>query len=271
MIRQGSVFSRLFSRFPRWRLIRFALPGLVALLFLGVPAMAQAAPGGGLSIDFSGGGLFTEHMLQIIALVTILSLAPAILVMMTSFVRIVVVLSILRTAIGTSTTPPNTVLISLAMFLTMFIMTPTFNAAYDAGVKPLIDGNITTMEAFSRAEVPMKKFMLDHVRKSDLKLFVDIAKEQNVAKPTDLRLTTVAPAFMISELRRAFEIGFLLFIPFLVIDMAVASILMSMGMMMLPPVTISLPFKLIFFVLVDGWHLIAGSLIESYMHGMPPG
>jgi len=234
------------------------------------PAAASAATGG-LSIDFSGGGLFTDRMMQIIALITILSVAPSILIMMTSFVRIVVVLSLLRTALGLSQSPPNTVLVSLAMFLTLFVMTPTLKDAYNQGIEPLVNGQITTQVAFDKAAVPMKKFMLGHVRQSDLKLFLDMSGKKAPPTAETVPLTTVAPAFMLSELKRAFEIGFLVFIPFLIIDMAVASILMSMGMMMLPPVIISLPFKLSFFVLVDGWRLIAGSLVESYAHGPPPG
>jgi flagellar biosynthesis protein FliP len=234
-------------------------------------AAKSAAANGGLSIDLSGGGVFSENMMQIIGLITVLSIAPSILVMMTSFVRIVVVLSLLRTAVGTQTSPPNSVIVSLSLFLTFFVMAPTFNDAYSAGIKPLMNNQITTMEAFDRAAVPMKKFMLGHVRKADLKLFVDLSGDKNPATPDQIKISTLAPAFMISELKRAFEIGFLIFIPFLIIDMAVASILMSMGMMMLPPVTISIPFKLIFFVLVDGWRLVCGSLIESYLHGPPPG
>lgn len=249
-----------------FRLAGFALTAVV----MATGAALAAPASGGLSIDFSGGGLFTDRMMQIIALITILSVAPSILIMMTSFVRMVVVLSILRTALGTSTTPPNSVLVSLAFFLTLFVMTPTFNAVYDAGIKPLVANQISTEQALDRAAVPMKQFMLKHVRKSDLKLFVGMSGEKDKA-PEDVKITTLAPAFMISELKRAFEIGFLIYVPFLIIDMAVASILMSMGMMMLPPIVISVPFKLIFFVLVDGWHLIAGSLVESYMHGSPPG
>jgi flagellar biosynthesis protein FliP len=252
-----------------------AIAAVAFLLLMTLPAAAapsaSGAAGGGLTIDFSGGGMFTDRMMQLIALITILSVAPSILIMMTSFVRIAVVLSILRTALGTSTTPPNSVLVSLALFLTLFIMTPTFTDAYNVAIKPLVAGQIQTEEAFDRVQVPMKKFMLNHVRKADLKLFVDMAGEQGKATPGDLKITTIAPAFMISELKRAFEIGFLIFVPFLIIDMAVASILMSMGMMMLPPSVISIPFKLIFFVLVDGWRLISGSLVESYMHGPPPG
>jgi flagellar biosynthesis protein FliP len=250
--------------------VAFGIVLMAAPAVAAAPAAAAAAKGG-LSIDFSGGGLFTEKVMQLIALITLLSVAPAILIMMTSFVRIVVVLSLLRTALGTQAAPPNSVIVSLALFLTLFVMTPTFDVAYSQGIKPLMNNEISTSEAFDRAAVPMKKFMLAHTRKADLKLFVDMSGDKPPATPQELRLTVVAPAFMISELKRAFEIGFLIFVPFLIIDMAVASILMSMGMMMLPPVTISLPFKLIFFVLVDGWRVLAGSLIESYMHGPPPG
>ncbi|MEI9996523.1 MAG: flagellar type III secretion system pore protein FliP [Rhizomicrobium sp.] len=233
-------------------------------------AGATATAPGGLNIDFSGGGLFTDHLMQIVALITILSIAPSILIMMTSFVRMVVVLSLLRTAMGLQQSPPNSVIISLSLFLTLFVMTPTLKDAYNQGVVPLVNNQITTEQAFDRAATPMKKFMLAHVRQADLKLFLDMGHTKVPAKAEDTPIATVAPAFMLSELKRAFEIGFLIFVPFLIIDMAVASILMSMGMMMLPPVVISLPFKLIFFVLVDGWRLVAGSLVESYLHAPPP-
>ncbi|MBI1328803.1 MAG: flagellar type III secretion system pore protein FliP [Alphaproteobacteria bacterium] len=234
----------------------------------GTTAATNAASG--LTIDLSGNGIFTDRLMQIIGLITILSIAPSILIMMTSFVRIVVVLSLLRTALGVQQSPPNSVIVSLALFLTLFVMTPTLTEAYNQGIKPLMNEQITTEQAFDKATVPMKKFMLGHVREADLKLFLDMAKTPAPKSPEEATISTLAPAFMLSELKRAFEIGFLIFVPFLIIDMAVASILMSMGMMMLPPVIISLPFKLIFFVLVDGWRLIAGSLVESYMHGPPP-
>jgi flagellar biosynthetic protein FliP len=234
-------------------------------------AAASSAAGSGLSIDVTGSGLFTDRMVQIVALITVLSIAPSIIIMMTSFVRIVVVLSLLRTALGLQQSPPNSVIVSLAMFLTLFVMTPTLTDAYHQGIEPMMNNTVTTEQGFTAALVPMKKFMLAHVRGADVKLFTDMAHAKPTAKPEDIAITSLAPAFMLSELKRAFEIGFLIFVPFLIIDMAVASILMSMGMMMLPPVIISLPFKLIFFVLVDGWRLIAGSLVESYMHGPPPG
>ena len=238
----------------------------------GAAAAGTASGAGGLTIALNGsGGLFTDRMVQIVALITVLSIAPSILIMMTSFVRIVVVLSLLRTALGLQQSPPNSVIVSLAMFLTLFVMTPTLTAAYHQGIEPMMNNQITAEQGFTRALVPMKGFMLDHVRESDLKLFADMAHAKPVRDAAQIPVTTLAPAFMLSELKRAFEIGFLIFVPFLIIDMAVASILMSMGMMMLPPVIISLPFKLIFFVLVDGWRLIAGSLVQSYMHGPPPG
>ncbi|HUJ47284.1 MAG TPA: flagellar type III secretion system pore protein FliP [Rhizomicrobium sp.] len=250
--------------------LALSIPHAAMAATAAAPAVsAPAASAGGLNVDFSGGGLFTDRMMQIIALITILSLAPSILIMMTSFTRIVVVLSLLRTALGIQQAPPNAVMVSLAMFLTLFVMTPTITEAYHAGIVPLVNQQITTEEALNRASVPVKKFMLAHVRDSDLKLFMDMRHEKASA-PDQVAITTVAPAFMLSELKRAFEIGFLIFVPFLIIDMAVASILMSMGMMMLPPVIISLPFKLIFFVLVDGWRLVAGSLVESYLHSPPP-
>jgi len=237
------------------------LVAAMALALLGAPAEAQT-----LSLDLGGGGEgeTTSVIIQIVALITILSLAPSILVMVTSFTRIVVVLSFLRSALGIQQTPPNSVLISLALFLTFFIMTPVFETAYQEGIQPLLAEQIDEADAFERTMTPFRGFMLEHVREQDLGLFMEISGETEAATPEDVSLQTLVPAFMISELRRAFEIGFLLFLPFLIIDMVVASILMSMGMMMLPPIMISLPFKLIFFVLVDGWYLIAGSLVRSY-------
>ena len=223
------------------------------------PAMAQS-----LSLDLGAGGSSTGRIVQVIALLTILSLAPSILVMVTSFTRIVVVLSFLRSALGVQQTPPNAVLISLALFLTAFVMTPTLERSYREGLLPLLDNAITEEVAFERSMAPVHGFMMRHVREQDLKLFMDIAAAPIPESVDKTPLRALVPAFMISELKRAFEIGFLLFLPFVIIDMVVASILMSMGMMMLPPVMISLPFKLIFFVLVDGWHLVAGSLVQSY-------
>jgi flagellar biosynthetic protein FliP len=199
-----------------------------------------------------------------VALLTVLSLAPSILIMMTSFTRIVVVLSLLRTALGTATAPPNSVLVSLALFLTAFVMGPALQRAYEVGVRPLVNNEISVEQAFERSSEPLRAFMQKNVRDKDLQLFTSLAKEPAPSRPEDISLRILIPAFMISELKRAFEIGFLLFLPFLVIDLVVASVLMSMGMMMLPPVVVSLPFKLIFFVLVDGWTLVVGSLVQSY-------
>lgn len=226
--------------------------------------LGAAADSADSTNDTPGSGSVTGRVVQIVALLTVLSLAPSILMMMTSFTRIIVVFSFLRSAIGTQQTPPNAVLISLALFLSLFIMMPTFQQSYNQGIKPLISEDLPEMEALDRAAQPFKTFMLKHTREKDLQLFIEINKAGPFAKPQDIPMQYVIPAFMISELRRAFEIGFLLFLPFLVIDMVVSSILMSMGMMMLPPVMISLPFKIIFFVLVDGWYLITGSLIQSY-------
>jgi len=232
--------------------------------------VAHAAPAGAqqLTLDLgAAGGTATGQILQLLVLVTVLSLAPGILVMVTSFTRIIVALSFLRSALGIQQTPPNMVMISLALFLTGAIMAPTFQRAYQDGLAPLIAGEIDERTAFDRGVQPFREFMLGQVREEDLGLFLGIAKVDPATPAAEAPLQALIPAFMISELRRAFEIGFLLFVPFLIIDMVVASILMSMGMMMLPPVTVSLPFKLIFFVLVDGWFLVAGSLVRSFGAG----
>ena len=235
--------------------------GIVAAVICAValPALAQS-----FSLDLGAGASTTGRIVQLIVLLTVLSLAPSILVMVTSFTRIVVVLSFLRSALGVQQTPPNAVLISLALFLTAFVMTPTLERSYKDGLLPLLDNQITEEEALKRSIAPVHEFMMSHVREQDLKLFMDISNTPDQVAATETPMRALVPAFMISELKRAFEIGFLLFLPFVIIDMVVASILMSMGMMMLPPVMISLPFKLIFFVLVDGWNLVAGSLIQSY-------
>lgn len=235
---------------------------LASCLFLfSSPALAQT-----LSLDLGteGGGTVTGRVIQMIALLTVLSLAPSILIMMTSFTRVIVVLSFLRTAIGVQQTPPNAVMISLAMFLTFFIMAPTFQASYEVGIKPLMNEEIDEVQAFKKGIEPFQAFMLKHTREKDLELFMGLSKTKPPENPMALPIQIVIPAFMISELRRAFEIGFMLFLPFLIIDLVTSSILMSMGMMMLPPVTVSLPFKIMFFVLADGWYLIAGSLIQSF-------
>ena len=247
---------------------------LIALaLGLGCAGLAGAAYAQSVEFDFGDGPSASGRVFQLVALLTVLSLAPGILIALTSFTRIVVVLSFLRNAIGVQQTPPNIVVISLALFLTAFIMAPTLERAYEEGVVPLLEEQIDEVEAFDRTIAPFRDFMLTHVRERDLRLFLDMADIGVVSTPDEIPLQALVPAFMISELRRAFEIGFLLFVPFVIIDMVVASILMSMGMMMLPPIFISLPFKLIFFVLVDGWFLISGSLVQSYdqLGGLPPG
>jgi flagellar biosynthetic protein FliP len=244
------------------RITRTALTLLLITLAAVTPAAAQD-----VSINFGQGAGLTERVIQLVALLTVISLAPSILVMMTSFTRIVVVLSLLRTALGTATAPPNAVIVSLALFLTAFVMGPALQQAYDVGMRPLVNNEITVEQAFERSSQPLRAFMQKNVREKDLQLFLNLSTEKRPDKPEDLSLRILVPAFMISELRRAFEIGFLLFLPFLIIDLVVASVLMSMGMMMLPPVVVSLPFKLIFFVLVDGWSLVAGSLVQSYGGG----
>jgi flagellar biosynthesis protein FliP len=233
---------------------------LILLCIFATPVLADT-----FTLDLGNtGGSFVGRMIQIFVVLTVLSLAPSIIMMVTSFTRLVVVFSFLRSAIGTQQSPPNMVLLGLAMFLSLFIMQPTFEQAYNNGISPLIQEKITEQEAFDKITTPFKNFMLKNVREKDLKLFIDLGRIENITKPEDTPVRVLVPAFIISELKRAFEIGFLIFIPFLVIDMVVASILMSMGMMMLPPVMIALPFKIIFFVLVDGWHLLCGSLLSSF-------
>ena len=211
----------------------------------------------------AGAGSISGRAIQLVMMLTVLSLAPGILMTVTSFTRIVVALSLLRTGLGAQGVPPNPVIISLALFLSFFVMAPTFDAAWKQGVTPYNEGRLTEAQAFERTSQPFRAFMLKHVREDDVRLFVELSGKK-AATRADLPITTIMPAFMISELRRSFEIGFLLLLPFLVIDMAVAAVLMAMGMMMLPPPTISLPMKIIFFVLVDGWSLVAGSLVRSF-------
>ncbi len=210
-----------------------------------------------------GQGSVSGRAIMLVMMLTVLSLAPGILMTVTSFTRIVVALSLLRTGIGAPGVPPNPVIISLALFLSFFVMAPTFQQAWEQGVNPYSAGKLTEQQAFVRTSEPFRQFMLKQVRTDDLQLFSGLSGKPPVAR-TETPLTTLMPAFMISELRRAFEIGFLLLLPFLIIDMAVSAVLMAMGMMMLPPPTIALPMKIIFFVLVDGWALVAGSLIRSF-------
>ncbi len=254
-----------------WLSIAFTMASMAWPTF----ALAQqlaASPAGGagatsLAINLGSGGGLTDRVVQLVGLLTVLSLAPSIVMMTTSFVRIVVVLSLLRTALGLQQSPPNAVIVSLSLFLTAIVMGPTFTASYNAGIRPLLDHKMELPQAFGAASTPVKTFMLSQVDREDLGLFMRLSKTPRPKTAQETPLQVVTPAFMISELKRAFQIGFLLFVPFLVIDLVVASVLMSMGMMMLPPVVVSLPFKLIFFVLVDGWRLVAGSLVESFRHG----
>lgn len=202
--------------------------------------------------------------LKIVALFTILSVAPAILLMMTSFTRILVVLAFVRQALGTQTMPPNQVLIGLAMFLTLFTMTPVLDKIMDNGINPYIEKTITQAKAVDEVINPIRKFMLSEVREDDLGIFLNISKAEKPKNPADVPMSVLMPAFLISELKTSFQMGFLIYIPFLIIDMVVASILMAMGMMMLPPTVVSLPFKLVLFVLVDGWSLLVDSLVKSF-------
>jgi len=256
-MKHGRSLLRLSALF----LSAFALAALFS-----TPVFAQ-----NITLDLGQGPTTTARLVQLTLLITVLALAPSILVMVTCFTRIVVVLSFLRTAVGVQQTPPNVVLISLALFLTLFVMQPTFQKAWDDGIKPLMNSELDEDTSFGRAAEPFHEFMLKHTRTKDLDLFLKMAKidlktddKSAAIQEKDIPFRALIPAFMISELRRAFEIGFLIFLPFLIIDMVVASLLMSMGMMMLPPSIISMPFKIIFFVLVDGWYLIAGSLVQSY-------
>ncbi|MTI06249.1 flagellar biosynthesis protein FliP [Roseibium denhamense] len=216
----------------------------------------------------AGEGSASGRIIQMIMLLTVLSLAPGILIMTTSFIRFVIAFSFLRSGIGLQTTPGNLILISLALFMTFYVMAPTFDKAWQDGIQPLMNNEITEEQAYERITEPFREFMLSQVREKDLVLFDDLAAGRvttaEAEAPEEVELRVLIPAFMISELRRGFEIGFLIALPFLVIDMIVATITMSMGMMMLPPTVISLPFKALFFVLIDGWNLLVGSLVRSF-------
>lgn len=235
----------------------------VALAVLLLPGIA-AAQSVNIDLGAAGNAGATSRIVQLTVLLTLLSLAPSLLVMMTAFTRIIIVLSLLRGAIGAQGTPPNTVLIGLALFLTYFVMQPVLDQAWTSGLLPMTSGRISEIEGLRLASEPFRKFMASNVRSEDLRLFLDLAHMPAPATPDDTSWRVLIPSFLIGELRRAFEMGFLLYLPFLVIDMVVASLLMSLGMMMLPPSVISLPFKLIFFVLVDGWRLVSGSLVQSF-------
>ncbi len=261
----------------------FLIGIVTTAMIMAAPALAQQAPAATPTINDllqNPGGLVTGRIIQLVALLTVLSLAPGLLIMVTSFTRIIVALAFLRAGLGLQTTPANLIIISLALFMTFFVMQPTLEKAWTEGVRPLMDNRIGEEEAFRRVVAPFRTFMLQHVREKDLALFHDLAERaamppgrpqapraQAAPLPDDpeaVPLRVLVPAFMVSELRRGFEIGFLLMLPFLVIDLIVATIVMSMGMMMLPPTVISLPFKILFFVLIDGWNLLAGGLVRSF-------
>jgi len=240
---------------------------LIALgcLFFGMTQDAIGAANPSVTIDLGQTGpKQTAVVLQILALLTVLSLAPAFFIMVTSFTRVVIVLSFLRQALGTQSVPPNQVLISLALFITVFVMAPVGEAVYSQAIQPLLAEQISHEEAWTRGIQPIRTFMLKQVRDKDLELFIELSKRPKPETIDQVPIHVVIPAYILSELRVAFQIGFLIYIPFLIVDMVVASVLMSMGMMMLPPTMISLPFKLILFVLADGWNLVVGSLVRSF-------
>ena len=242
---------------------------LLVISIIAVAPQFTFAEGGtditGLIFNSEDGPEATVDTVKLLIFLTVLTLAPSFLILTTCFTRIIVVLSFLRSALGTQQAPPNQLLIGLALFLTVFIMQPVYSQVKETAIDPFIADEITQEEAFDNAASPMKEFMLKQTREKDLALFLRAQGADNVEDPMELSLTTVVPAFAISELKTAFSIGFIIFIPFIVIDMVVASILMSMGMMMLPPVMISLPFKILLFVLVDGWYLVVESLLESFI------
>jgi flagellar biosynthesis protein FliP len=235
----------------------------VALLTLPALALAQALPAV-TSTPAPGGGTQWSLSIQTLLLLTGLTFLPAIILMMTGFTRIVIVLSLLRHALGTQTAPPNQVLLGLALFLTFFVMAPTFDRVYAEAYQPLSENKITFQQALEKGAIPMREFMLKQTRAADLELFTRIAKQPKPESADQVPMTVLIPAFVISELKTAFQIGFIIFIPFLIIDMVVASVLMSMGMMMMSPVIVAMPFKIMLFVLVDGWNLIVGSLVLSF-------
>ena len=244
------------------------MAGLVIAILLavcgGVASAAPAVPNVNLSIGQAQGPQDVSVTLQILALLTVLTLAPGILMMTTSFVRIVVVIGFLRNALSTQNVPPNQVVVALSLFLTFYIMAPYWGQANEQGIQPYLAGQITQEQAIDNVAAPIREFMFKQTRESDLALFVNLSDAERPETQEDVSTVTLVPAFIISELKTAFQLGFMIYIPFIVIDMIVASTLMSMGMMMLPPVMISLPFKILLFVMVDGWHLLIQSLIMSF-------
>ena len=239
---------------------------LLALVLVVLPEVALAQIPDLNSLLPPGNGSTSGRIIQLMALITVMSVAPGLLIMVTSFTRFAVALSFLRSGLGLQTTPANLVLISLALFMTFYVMAPTFDRAWETGVQPLMKNEISEEEAYLKITDPFREFMLAHVRDKDLQTFESLAAESFRRKFDDKRvdMRVIIPAFMISELRRSFEIGFLIMLPFLVIDMIVATLTMSMGMMMLPPTVIALPFKMLFFVLIDGWNLVASGLVRSF-------
>ena len=246
------------------RVVAFLLLGILLLGSLPQDVQAQGLPRISIEVDESSRPKDVAVTLEIIFLLTVLSLAPALLIMLTSFTRIVVVLSFLRMAIGTQQIPPSQLIIGLSLFLTMFVMGPTFETVYDDAIVPYLDEQIDNESALERGMKPIRAFMLRNTREKDLGLFIKLARLPRPNSPEELSNRVLIPSFVISELKTAFQIAFVLFIPFIIIDMVVASTLLSMGMMMLPPVTVSLPFKILLFVLVDGWHLIVESVVTSF-------
>ncbi|MDH5542659.1 MAG: flagellar type III secretion system pore protein FliP [Nitrospinota bacterium] len=246
------------------KIIRFLLILLPLILLSSMAAEAAGMPTINIGVSDSNEPGQVATSMKILFLLTILSLAPAILIMVTSFARIVIVLSFLRQAMGTQQMPPNQLLIGLALFLTFFIMAPVFTKINNEAIQPYFSNQISQDEAIRLGSAPLRKFMLSQTREKDLAMFVNLSKEERPRTINDVGTHLVVPAFILSELKTAFTIGFMIYVPFLVLDMVIASVLMSMGMMMLPPVMISLPFKLMLFVLVDGWYLVVGSLVRSF-------
>ena len=254
----------LLNKVPVMRFKHLFIPFLmVIILCLPDLAVAQGLPM--VTVNSGKGGQQYSLTLQLLGLMTVLTLLPSLLLMMTSFVRIIIVLSILRQALGTGQTPPNTVLVGLSLFITLFIMSPVFDDVYANAIAPYMNGSLPFEKALAKAEVPVRDFMTLQTREDDIAMFMQIAQRKEVASAAEVPFTTLVPAFLTSELKSAFMIGFMVYIPFVVIDLIVASVLMSMGMMMLSPMIISLPFKLMLFVLVDGWTLLMGSLASSFI------
>jgi len=245
----------LLAAFPIWAL--FSTTFCIEALALPVPNIQ-------VGVDDTDDPGTIVNSLQIMFLLTILTLAPSILIMMTSFTRILIVLSFLRQAIGVQQTPSTQILIGLTLFLTLFLMSPVWTEVNDKALQPYLDQKISQEDAWDQAQMPIKDFMLKQVREKDLELFVNLSQSDEIVSKDDIQLQIVTPAFIISELKTAFQIGFLIYIPFLILDVVVASILLSMGMIMVPPALVSLPFKLMLFVMVDGWHLVVGSLVKSF-------